>query len=827
MLLLYKFYSEFNLKSILLLGASLVSIISLIYFIVFTKKRGWYLFRTLYYPCILYTLSTFFWILSNVYFHTKWLVTNGEYYANILARLANIFSSFVVLSAFIYSCHLCSNRTDRKIYFWHKIIITIFSIFFLVINIIPKLTVDKVIIIKPSEFIIFFGSYTPIFFSAFLFIALLTCINLVIKNDMNNIIKRTESVYIAVIFITITLSTTILDLIITYVFHKFSQTWIPPTLSVIGLIIIGYTIIHHRFYSLKYLFYLFLNFIIISIIYFIPLFLVFKLLSVRFTLFISLAWTLYYTLVWKYFWKAIGKRTSLILYNDPLTPVNRIENLSDDFRLSIHLGIKNLSELLYIDQKGILISDANTNGIYSSYLLNNDSVLLIEEVKYHVGNDKNHQLTVIRDRMTEQNSAMILPLYDPENTLSRLLITPHKMDGSTFPNEEITAIKNLLQRVQSYIFNEIHVQKSRAVAHSIAHEIRNPLAQVLLQIEEISSLVTDIQPLESINRKIKKAQQAIYHGNQIIDLILQEFQHPTIDSRSIKLYSIHQLVSQVIHDFTFDSKDTLNRVELDYQFDFNVNVNDILFGFILFNLLRNAIYYFNEYPQSTIKISLEVGKDENLLHFKDNGPGIEPHIQHRIFDDFFTYQKSGGTGLGLSYCQRVMHLFDGYISCESVYGKYTIFTLHFPKTAQPPYPLPLKQDQNPATSSAAKIQVLVTDDNSSQRNLIRLYLEKLGVQVEEAENGRKAIEKVQEKTLDLIFMDVQMPVMDGFDACIAIKEQQPQVPIIALSGETNDETLGRMEQIMDDRLSKPTSKKQLEVTLQKWVPLFTNKPKEE
>ncbi|MEI8633432.1 response regulator [Vibrio sp. PP-XX7] len=223
------------------------------------------------------------------------------------------------------------------------------------------------------------------------------------------------------------------------------------------------------------------------------------------------------------------------------------------------------------------------------------------------------------------------------------------------------------------------------------------------------------------------------------------------------------------------------------------------------------------------------------MHFKDYGPGIDPYIIQSIFDDFFTYQKAGGTGLGLGYCRRTMQLFGGDITCYSAYNQYTQFSLKFPHvdgTVLPDLSLPNptnyalpesvsvlehsplnlthgEQRQPNGAQPLCKLNILVTDDQPTQLALVKRYLEPLGARLYTALNGQQAVDIVTQHPIDLVLMDIQMPVMNGFEACKLIKQTHPALPVIALSGETDEETIAEMTHTMDERLVKPTTQKQL------------------
>ncbi|MCS5663208.1 MAG: sensor histidine kinase, partial [Flavobacteriales bacterium] len=96
-------------------------------------------------------------------------------------------------------------------------------------------------------------------------------------------------------------------------------------------------------------------------------------------------------------------------------------------------------------------------------------------------------------------------------------------------------------------------------------------------------------------------------------------------------------------------------------------------------LFKNSLFYLVNKPDGKIQIRLENGKDMNTLYFKDNGLGIPKDKLSSIFDNFMTYGKKEGTGLGLAFCKRVMIAFGGDVTCQSEYGQWTQFVLTFPK----------------------------------------------------------------------------------------------------------------------------------------------------
>ncbi|WP_154647401.1 response regulator, partial [Vibrio antiquarius] len=127
-----------------------------------------------------------------------------------------------------------------------------------------------------------------------------------------------------------------------------------------------------------------------------------------------------------------------------------------------------------------------------------------------------------------------------------------------------------------------------------------------------------------------------------------------------------------------------------------------------------------------------------------------------------------------------------------------------------------RTDQHVQVSNDAPT-VLIVDDKEVQRTLVQMYLKRLGVNSLQANNGASAVELFQSHKIDLVLMDVQMPVMNGFDASQRIKQIASSVPIIALSGESGAKELELIAKLMDDRLEKPTTLNALQTVIKRWL----------
>ncbi len=776
----------------------------------------------IYFSYVLYAVFIVLWILSNAYFQSSLLIKFGENIAIVMAIIANMTSYLAFAFAYVFSCHLASKAQDKRLNPWQLWLIAITTAVAITLNMIPNQTVIGVDIIAPSVFTIKFGPLAPLFFlNAFLFI-ILTIINFFKLRKSSIRLNKEKSVYLLVGIFTYMFSTIASQIVIPMIWNDFSYTWLPPTLSITEALLIGYTLTYHRLYSLKYIFYWMLAYAMNAAIYLTPILilyttdLTFNLLFIGFGISIGLLWK-----------RTLNKTkilSSLLIYRSKKTSVEKIYDIADEFKYSSQKAITKLAELLDTPQEELLLVGKNTNyNIFIPHLNHSNSALVKDELDYqlHYAPElKNSALHQVQKEMHTHNTALILPIFGENKLISHLLISPDKRNGSTFSNEEISAIQWVLTKVQGYIESERKVQQSQALANSIAHEMRNPLSQLQYHFERIGAHSKET----NIDNELRQGKLAIQRGAQLIDIILSEAKNSEINNSLFRNYSISALTKQFIDEYAFESDAVRDRINIDLKQDFTIHVNDTLYGFILFNLLRNAIHYFED-SSSTILIKLTQGNTSNTLSFRDSGPGIDSSVLPHIFDDFFTHNKEGGSGLGLSYCLRVMHSFGGNIACYSQKGEFTEFVLSFPSVKDNiEYTInttALTENKNTLKSlnvgNNTIKTILVVDDKKIQRMLIQTFIAGDNLTIIEAENGLEAIDIVSNTHIDLIFMDSRMPVMNGVDAATQIKRTHPLIPIVALTGESSEEELAKIIAIMDGYLTKPIIKSQLVETLEQWI----------
>lgn len=804
-----------------------------IYFLVTLKKSGVGQLKKTDISYVSYSVFIMVWILGNAYFQSGLLVLYDYEMAKAAAIIANLSSFFAFIFAYIFSCQLVSLDTSNKVKKWQKSVVIISTLIAVSINVLPDLAVRHVEIVSAGQFTIIFGELNSAFFFTTLIVIFLTFSNFWKMRRSVFKLKKVKSHYMVIgmsIFMTSTFSVHVL---IALFFHDFSLAWLPPVLSISEAILMGYALMYNRFYSWKYLSYLSLSYVINSSIYVGLLSVSLGFQDTSFFIAILSVLLVFTGVTWRWTLARVKVISNLVFYGEKSNPVDNIYSLVEEFKLSSKNATQRLANLLNIRSNEVFLVRQNASySIFIPHLTEYSSALVKDELDYKLHYSylqSDSQLHAVQQKMSENKTALILPLFDSDSIVSHLLIASHKKDGSLFSNEEITALQIVLNQVQGYIDSEKKILQSQALANSIAHEMRNPLAQIQYHFERIESFVTYenniVHNVERLHEELIQGKHAVHRGAQLIDIILTESKGSSINAKLFKSVSIAHVTQKALDDYGYESDSIKNRITFYDQDDFIVHINEALYSFVLFNLVRNAIHYFSQYPESQISLKLVRGESDNRLIFRDTGPGIESHVLLNIFDEFFTYQKHGGSGLGLAYCSRVMKSFKGQISCCSKLGEFTEFHLSFPHVNLPmiSHVEVTEESTEEAVDKAilhtteTKKCVLVVDDRKVQRLLALSYLAKENLDILQAENGHEAIEIVKRQSVDVILMDIQMPVMNGFEATKQIKALFPNVPIIALSGESGDHEIQTIKEIMDDHLTKPVKQQELKSKLSTWL----------
>jgi two-component system CAI-1 autoinducer sensor kinase/phosphatase CqsS len=455
-----------------------------------------------------------------------------------------------------------------------------------------------------------------------------------------------------------------------------------------------------------------------------------------------------------------------------------------------------------------------------------------------------------------KKSSCLIPFIS-ENKVVGFMMVEKESNKGNFGYNNLVLFDNLtfqiaiiIDRIEVYRkfstqkqkFLEEKAKSLKSLAGTIAHEIRNPLNTISLSQNQIKELLTHSNNSVSDNKEklinlTSSIADSIDQANDIINIILNDLKEKPIDPSEFSYQNSTVIMNDIVKKYGYHSESEMQRVKLELKDEFTFKAVPDRFVFIVYNLLKNAIHYFNQYPNATITIGTQksgsfIGgasrkiiangnslNDHDLSNYSviyvyDTGPGISDEVLPMLFNDFFTAGKKDGTGLGLSFCKRNMIAFGGNIVCETEFGKYTKFSLLFPKVTD--------DFLSKVQADAKKKKILIVDDQ--QINLItaksRVEHNLPDIICDVTLTGQRAIDLAKENNYCLILMDINMPEMDGVEATAKIREFNKDVPIIAHTSITYQEFMQQTKNatsIFSDYITKPIHDNRKYRTIAKWI----------
>jgi PAS domain S-box-containing protein len=347
----------------------------------------------------------------------------------------------------------------------------------------------------------------------------------------------------------------------------------------------------------------------------------------------------------------------------------------------------------------------------------------------------------------------------------------------------------------------------------MSHEMRTPLNAVV----GISHLLAEgeLTPEQEENISILQ-----FSAQNLLSLINNILDFSKIESGMLQLeqidFNFSELIRRVMDSFRHNAQE--KQVRLNLQTD--IDIPEILNGDparltqVLTNLLHNAIK-FTEGGEVRLNVKVVSADNEKIrMHFaiSDTGIGIEPDRLQEIFDSYTQAKPSitrqfGGSGLGLTICKKLLKIMGGDISVKSEVNKGSVFSFDLEFSTGAKGEQKLTSHRLERDFDLTDIKILLVEDNITNRALAKKFITRWGATVDTAENGMVAVKKINENPYDLVLMDLQMPVMDGFKANRIIRDlgyTSDKLPVIALSAYILDEVKTKVRASgMNDYLAKP------------------------
>jgi signal transduction histidine kinase/ActR/RegA family two-component response regulator len=474
-------------------------------------------------------------------------------------------------------------------------------------------------------------------------------------------------------------------------------------------------------------------------------------------------------------------------------------------------------------------------------------ILHLVEIMRDVSEQKNYKVRVTRESNDEVGA-----LFDGFNEMlehvhsrdEQLRMHQENLEQQvSIRTNELSTANNKLET----LVNELRTAKEAAEAASkakseflanMSHEIRTPLHGVLG--------MTEMLRRTELSESQRMLVNTVYASGEALKGIISDIlDFSKIESGKIVLEQVPIDLQKILDEVVGPL--AVQVMEKGLQIDASLEGADglVVMGDltrlrqVLSNLIGNAVK-FTEQGRITVRLALGEKRDNKAvlsIQVADSGIGISPEAQKMLFESFTqadgsTTRKYGGTGLGLAITKKIVTLMGGEIRVLSDLGKGSTFQITIPcevRNSMPEREIAPETKVPGADRKPFHARILVAEDNVVNQDVVRMMLEEFGCRVDIAANGREAVKAASSTPYDLIFMDCQMPVMDGFEATRRIREHErtagTHTRIVALTGNVVKEDLEKCLMAgMDDFLGKPFALQKLHDLLSKWLSAEGTKP---
>ena len=356
-----------------------------------------------------------------------------------------------------------------------------------------------------------------------------------------------------------------------------------------------------------------------------------------------------------------------------------------------------------------------------------------------------------------------------------------------------------------------NLAKSRFLA-GMSHEIRTPINGILGYLQLLESRESDPELLGYVRRIASSSRTLATLIDDVLDMSRIEAGRLEIERIP---FDLHAALEDAVSAFSLRAQEKGLQLATSVRPDVPRRVvgDPIRLRQILNNLLGNALKFTEK---GSVRVEAALGPEspdrrEVVFQVQDTGIGMDAGTVSRLFVPFMqadgsSTRRYGGTGLGLSICRNLLELMGGRIWAESEPGRGSTFFFAVPFETGPARRAPRAPEEPEGLDALRGVRVLLVEDNEINRELTLEILQGAGMAVDTAVDGREAVEAVRANRYALVLMDIQMPVMDGYEATRAIRSDpaNAKLPIIAVTaGVMTGERERALSSGMDDYIAKP------------------------
>ncbi|AQT68190.1 Autoinducer 2 sensor kinase/phosphatase LuxQ [Anaerohalosphaera lusitana] len=545
---------------------------------------------------------------------------------------------------------------------------------------------------------------------------------------------------------------------------------------------------------------------------------------------------------------------------------------SEDSKLAAECERAKLKSMISGMEEGVVFADPDNvivevNDYFCSFLNIDQKEIIGKSIdELHNGNVRKRVLEMIDQYRTRQKtepltiqraigkSEVILrvqPIYrndDYDGVLLNVIDVTELVEAKKNSEQAKCELEKTNQylEMQTAIANDMAAEAEMANAYksqflaNMSHEIRTPMNAIIGFSEMLAEEPLDHQQKTHVDIVRNSATNLLNIINDILDYSKIEAGKLDVDKKTFSLNELLRSVESMMHARAVEK-------EIEFKILEETSLPPKIFSDpnrlnqCLINLVNNAVKFTDTgHVYVRVRNFEESGNQYISLSVEDTGIGISKARQQSIFESFTqedgsTTRKYGGTGLGLTITKKLTELMDGTLTLESTKGEGSIFTITIPSgienlKSDSPNLYTYKQKKSEFVKDEVysfKGEVLVAEDVKTNQLLIKQMLSKLGVSVTIVGDGKKAVDQTEKDRYDLIFLDIQMPHMNGYEAAKLIKKRKISVPIVAL---TANAMSGDKEKCLangfDDYLSKPIQRGELIRILDKHIERSSENPAE-
>lgn len=407
------------------------------------------------------------------------------------------------------------------------------------------------------------------------------------------------------------------------------------------------------------------------------------------------------------------------------------------------------------------------------------------------------------------------------------MMAVHQERPRTWSADDVALVETVVDRCWAHIervrsmeaLREADRRKSEFLA-TLAHELRNPLAPIRNALELLRLSGDKPAMLERVRGTMERqVDQMVHLINDLLDIARissgkMVLQIERVDMQSVIASAVETslpLIEAGGHELALDLPDAAIWVDVD----------TVRLSQVLSNLLSNASKYTPQHGR--IGISARISGDAVVIDVSDTGIGIATHDLERVFDMFSQAPHSigiskGGLGIGLSLVRRLVSLHGGSVSASSAgAGHGSTFTIRLPCMSAAPAGTPVSVAEPPGVAAnAVQLRILVADDNADAADTLSLVLREKGHEVHVAYGGEDAVRMGTSIVPDLVFLDLGMPHIDGYEAARALRALPAlaEARLVALTGWGAQEDRARTRAAgFDAHLLKPAMPEALDAVL--------------